>query len=94
MNLSLLAAAAVDSFLPDPLAICSNAPDRTWPFPIPDDDTLVLSVNNHVPVHVICESIDVWWIFILCLGEQENKRYHDQLGHIAHLFSQPLFCGS
>ena len=45
-------------------------------FPIPDDDTLVLSVNDHVSVHIICKSIDMWWVFILSLEKQkqnENK---------------------
>ena len=41
-------------------------------FSIPDDDTLVLSVNYHISVHIICKSIDMWWVLILCL-EKQNK---------------------
>lgn len=34
---------------------------------LPDDDTLVLTVNHHVPVHVICQSVDVRRVLILSL---------------------------
>lgn len=34
---------------------------------LPDDDTLVLTVDEHVPVHVVGEGIDVWRILILGL---------------------------
>lgn len=33
----------------------------------PDDDTLILSINHHVSVHVVCQSIDVRWVLILGL---------------------------
>ena len=34
---------------------------------IPDDDALVLPVDHHVAVHVVCQSIDVRRILILGL---------------------------
>lgn len=43
-------------------------------FLIPDDDTLVFSVNDHVSVHIICESIDMWWVFILGLEKQSKRK--------------------
>lgn len=39
----------------------------SWPHPLPDDDALVLTVNKHVPIHVVGEGIDVGGIFILGL---------------------------
>lgn len=42
-------------------------------FFLPNNDTLIFSVNNHVSVHAVCKSINMWWVFILCLeGETEN----------------------
>lgn len=35
---------------------------------IPDDDTLVLTVDEHVAVHVVREGIDVWRILVLGLA--------------------------
>lgn len=35
---------------------------------VPDDDTLVLTVNEHVPVHVVREGIDVRGILVLGLA--------------------------
>lgn len=57
-------------------------------FPIPDDDTLVLSVNDHVSEHIICQSIDMWWVFILCLEKQKKqKQNHGQRErHVTFLF--------
>lgn len=37
------------------------------PHLVPDDDTLVLTVDEHVPVHVVREGVDVGWILILGL---------------------------
>lgn len=34
---------------------------------LPDDDTLVLTINHHVSVHVVCQSVDVRRILILSL---------------------------
>lgn len=48
---------------------------RVWVFlSVPDDDTLVLTVDEHVPVHVVGESIDVWGILVLGLpGEVTSQ---------------------
>lgn len=35
-----------------------------------DDDTLVLTVDEHVPVHVVREGVDVWGILILGLARK------------------------
>lgn len=35
--------------------------------PLPDDDTLVLAVNHHIPVHVVSQCIDVGGVLILRL---------------------------
>ena len=40
------------------------------PHSVPDDDTLVLTVNEHVAVHVVREGIDVWGILVLSLVEE------------------------
>lgn len=41
---------------------------RVWgPFSIPDDDTLVFTVDEHVPIHVVGEGIDMRRILILGL---------------------------
>lgn len=58
---------------------------------VPDDDTLVLSVNDHVSVHIICKSIDVGWVFVLCLEKQnKTKSNHGQIKqHIRFFFSWP-----
>lgn len=37
----------------------------------PDDDTLVLAVNHHVPVHVVCQGVDVRGVLILSLQIDE-----------------------
>lgn len=34
---------------------------------LPDDDTLVLAVNHHIPVHVVSQCIDVGGILVLRL---------------------------
>lgn len=38
----------------------------------PDDDTLVLAVDHHVPVHVVCQGVDVRGVLILSL---QNRQY-------------------
>lgn len=40
---------------------------------LPDDDTLVFTINEHVAVHVVCQRIDVGWILILSL---ECNQWH------------------
>lgn len=41
---------------------------RVWgPLSIPDDDTLVFTVDEHVPIHVVGEGIDMRGILILGL---------------------------
>lgn len=47
-----------------------TAVPRPLPPSVPDDDTLVLTVNEHVPVHVVREGIDVRGILVLSLGEK------------------------
>ena len=36
---------------------------------IPDDDTLVLHVDGHVPVHVVRQGVDVRGVLVLGLNE-------------------------
>lgn len=38
----------------------------------PDDDTLVLTVDHHVAVHVVSQGIDVRGVFILGLEKEEK----------------------
>lgn len=40
--------------------------DRTFPA-LPDNDTLVLTVDQHIPVHVVGEGVDMGGILILGL---------------------------
>ena len=40
--------------------------DRTFPI-LPDNDTLVLTVDQHIPVHVVGEGVDMGGILILGL---------------------------
>lgn len=56
---------------------------------LPDDHTLVFSVNYHVSVHVVCQSINMWWVFILSLPEwkyiKSTMQYLDNLSTIYFL---------
>lgn len=45
-----------------------------WVFLLPDDDTLVLSVNDHVPVHTVGQGIDMRRVLILRLEEQNRNQ--------------------
>lgn len=45
----------------------------TWVLLLPDDDTLVLSVDDHVSVHTVCKGIDMRWVLILGLEKQKQK---------------------
>lgn len=45
-----------------------------WVFLLPDDDTLVLSVNDHVSVHTVGEGIDMRRVLILRLEEQNRNQ--------------------
>lgn len=36
---------------------------------LPDDHTLVLTVDHHVSVHVVSQSVDVGRVLVLGLGE-------------------------
>lgn len=54
----------------------------------PNDDTLILSVNHHVSVHVISQGVDVGWILILGLrrkrlvfssGSQSAQQFEPQV---------------
>lgn len=42
--------------------------------PVPDDDTLVLPVDQHVPVHVVSQGVDVGGIFILGLTRGQGQQ--------------------
>lgn len=45
-----------------------DVPGQNVPHPtIPDNDTLVLTVDQHIPVHVVGEGVDVGGILILGL---------------------------
>jgi hypothetical protein len=48
---------------------------RVHPSPaVPDNDTLVLAVDEHVPVHVVGEGVDVRGILVLGLvGEGRSQ---------------------
>jgi hypothetical protein len=39
----------------------------------PDDDTLVLPVDHHVSVHVVCQGVDVRRVLILGLEVQQRS---------------------
>lgn len=44
-------------------------------YPLPDDDALVLPIDQHVAVHVVGQGVDMGGIFILSLnGGQEQQR--------------------
>lgn len=47
-------------------------------FFLPNNDTLIFSVNNHVSVHAVCKSINMWWVFILCLGGEIENNFSTQ----------------
>ena len=67
------------------MVLCSL--DLKMFFSIPDDDTLVLSVNYHISEHIICKSIDMWWVLILCLEKQnKTKQNHGQI-RVTHFLS-------
>lgn len=40
----------------------------------PNDDTLILSINHHVSVHVISQGVDMRWVLILGLQGQRGKK--------------------
>lgn len=48
----------------------------------PDDDTLVLTVNHHVSVHVVSQSIDVRGVLILGLEEDGQNNQKTTAGHL------------
>ena len=48
---------------------------RVWGSqPVPDDDTLVLTVYKHVPVHVVGEGVDVRGVLILGLAGETRAQ--------------------
>ena len=48
---------------------------RVWDSqPVPDDDTLVLTVYKHVPVHVVGEGVDVRGVLILGLAGETRAQ--------------------
>ena len=49
-------------------SVCPGARGTGWSVLIPDDDALVLPVDHHVAVHVVCQSVDVRRVLILGLG--------------------------
>lgn len=38
----------------------------------PDDDTLVLPIDQHVAVHLVRQGVYMWGVFVLGLGEGET----------------------
>lgn len=65
---------------------------RVWgPPSLPDDDTLVLTVDEHVAVHVVREGIDVRGILVLGLagGDQVSARVRGWRGPRAVLPTRP-----
>lgn len=47
---------------------------------VPDNDTLVLTVYKHVPVHIVGEGIDVRGILILGLVGESRAQPRSQVG--------------
>lgn len=47
-------------------------------FFLPNNNTLIFSVNNHVPVHAVGKSINMRWVFILCLGGEIENNFSTQ----------------
>lgn len=41
---------------------------------IPDDNTLVFTINHHISVAIISQSINMWWILIDCLGSSTRTQ--------------------
>lgn len=48
----------------------------------PNYDTLVLTVNHHVSVHVVSQSIDVWGVLILGLEKEGQNNQKTTAGHL------------
>lgn len=62
---------------------------RVWgSHSVPDDDTLVLTVYKHVPVHIVGEGIDVRGILILGLVGEIRAQPRSKVG------GRPWGCGS
>lgn len=40
---------------------------------IPDNNTLVFTINHHVSIHVVCQGIYVRWVFILGLRDRRKR---------------------
>lgn len=43
-------------------------------YPLPDDDALVLPIDQHVAVHVIGQGVDMGGIFILSLNRGQEQQ--------------------
>ena len=46
----------------------------------PDDDTLILSVDHHVSVHVISQGVDVGGVLILGLEKEREEQKEEREG--------------
>ena len=46
----------------------------------PDDDTLILSVDHHVSVHVISQGVDVVGVLILGLEKEREEQKEEREG--------------
>lgn len=49
---------------------------------LPDDDTLVLTVDHHISVHVICQSVDVRRVLILSLREPNHNEIISEISDL------------
>ena len=45
---------------------------------IPDDDTLVLVLNQHVPVHVVRQRPNMGWVLVRCLYTDTEQKHSQQ----------------
>lgn len=54
---------------------------------LPDDDTLVLAVNHHVPVHVVSQGVDVGGVLILSLEERSGGGAGLNKSHSQHVMT-------
>lgn len=61
---------------------------------VPDDDTLILCVDQHVSVHVVGQGVDVGRVLILGLWARDTKCRHSSVTIVSAKAtpSQDLYC--